>query len=176
MLQSYLSIIKHNRYLKLPTLKNIYEYSKLTSIKITIKFTSTLNSKFSLLCIFFLFKHILFKNGYFIIVKKKTNKILGLKFILKHQLMYQYLQFLLVNFLIQPEVQNNIKIKSFDNNAKYLLILKSTYFYYFEKSLTNKYYIEILSQFQILKSFIFSKNTKVLDHILFLNFFKFYFS
>lgn len=174
MLQCYLNNINHNRYLKI-NYKNFYNYAKLNNLNILIKFKTNINNnKFIILCIFFLFKDILLKNGYFIILNKKTKKLIGIKFILKNTLMYNFLNFLISNFINQPEIQNNIKLLSFDTCGNYTLVLPCTSYYYFEKFIFNKNFKKILQFFDINVIFNFN-NFCLLDHIFYLNFFKFYF-
>ena len=55
MLQTYLNIINHNRYLKI-NYNNFNKYSKLESINLNIRFKNNLNQKFYIIYIFFLFK------------------------------------------------------------------------------------------------------------------------
>ena len=175
MLQTYLNLINHNRYLKI-NYSNNYKYSQLTHITLNIKFNKDLNNKFIIICLFFLFKNILFKNGYFIILNKKTKKILGMRFILQTNLMYNFINFLLLNFLNQPEIQNNIKISSFDSANNYILNIANSYYYYLEKFLVNPYFKSILSNFTMIIIFGFNRNFNLYDHIFYLNFFKFYFT
>lgn len=177
MLQSYINNINHNRYLKI-NYKNYYDYNNLDNLKINIKFKKNFNNKFLILCIFFLFKNILLKNGYFIILNKRNKKIIGIKFILKHNLMFNFLNFIINNFLNQPEIQNNIKINSFDSANNYMLSLSDNSYYYFEKLIINNNFKKVLNCFNIYISFNFRKITKInelLDHIFYLNLFKFYF-
>ena len=75
MLQTYINNINHNRYLKI-NYKNQYNYSQLYQIIINIRFKKNLNNKFAILCIFFLFHDILLKNGFLIILQKRSKKIL----------------------------------------------------------------------------------------------------
>ena len=93
MVSTYIHNINHNRYLKI-NYSNSYKYSKLNDIKLNIKFKKYLNNKFNILCIFFLFKHLTFQNGFIIITNKRSKKIIGLKIILKHELMYKFFGFL----------------------------------------------------------------------------------
>jgi len=176
MLQSYINNINHNRYLKI-NYKNYYNYNNLDNLKINIKFKKNFNSKFLILCIFFLFKNILLKNGYFIILNKRNKKIIGIKFILKNNLMFNFLNFIINNFLNQPEIQNNIKINSFDSANNYMLSLSDNSYYYLEKLILNNNFKKVLSCFNIYISFNFKKNkiNNLLDHIFYLNLFKFYF-
>ena len=83
MLQTYLNIINHNRYLKI-NYNNFNKYSKLESININIRFKNNLNQKFYIIYIFFLFKTLFNQNGYFIMLNKKNRKIVGIKMILKN--------------------------------------------------------------------------------------------
>ena len=133
MLQTYLNIINHNRYLKI-NYNNFNKYSKLESININIRFKNNLNQKFYIIYIFFLFKTLFNQNGYFIMLNKKNRKIVGVKMILKNSNLRTFLEFLITNFLNQLEVQNNITLKSFDLKNNYALNLYSNTFYYFEKS------------------------------------------
>ena len=132
MLQTYLNIINHNRYLKI-NYNNFNKYSKLESININIRFKNNLNQKFYIIYIFFLFKTLFNQNGYFIMLNKKNRKIVGIKMILKNSNLKTFLEFLIANFLNQLEVQNNITLKSFDLKNNYALNLYSNTFYYFEK-------------------------------------------
>ena len=59
MLPLYLTYINHNRYLKI-NYKSSYNYSKLCKIQILVQFNKNLNNKFTILCIFFFFKQLLF--------------------------------------------------------------------------------------------------------------------
>ena len=96
MYNTYLYQINHNRYLKI-LYSNPYKYSKLNSIKLLIKFNSTTITKLNIIYLYFLFKNFVFKNGYFILLNKRSKKIIGIKFILKHNLMYKFLRYLLKN-------------------------------------------------------------------------------
>jgi len=174
MLQTYINNINHNRYLKIYN-SNVYKYSKLTKIVINIKFKKDINNKFNILCIFFLFKNLFFKNGFFIILNKRSKKILGLKLILKNQLMYKFIITKLTSLLNQQEIQNNIKLVSFDNNNNYILSLKNISEYYFEKIILNNNLKFVLNNFDMSCIFIFNNND-LYDHIFYLNMFKFYFN
>lgn len=174
MLQNYIYNLNHNRYLKI-NYSNNYNYSKLNKISITIKFKNNLNNKFTILCIFFLFKNLLFKNGYFILINKRSRKILGIKYILKNNLMYKFLDFLILNFLNQPEIQNKIKLASFDKNNNYILSLTNFSDYYFEKLIVNKNFKIVLNNFNMLFIFEFKNQVNKIDNILYLNLFKLYF-
>lgn len=173
MFQSYLTNINHNCYLKINN-KNAYNYAKLNNLKLIVKFKKDLNNKFLILSIFFLFKQILFKNGYYILLNKKTKKIIGMKFILRNNLMFLFLNFLVLNFLNQPEIQNNINLKSFDLQGNYMLGLSTNSYYYFEKYLCNTNFKNTLNYFNIYISFNFNNND-LINHIFYLNLFKFYF-
>ena len=127
MLQTYLNIINHNRYLKI-NYNNFNKYSKLESININIRFKNNLNQKFYIIYIFFLFKTLFNQNGYFIMLNKKNRKIVGVKMILKNSNLKTFLKFLIANFLNQLEVQNNITLKSFDLKNNYALNLYSNTF------------------------------------------------
>ena len=175
MLQTYLNIINHNRYLKI-NYNNFNKYSKLESININIRFKNNLNQKFYIIYIFFLFKTLFNQNGYFIMLNKKNRKIVGIKMILKNSNLKTFLEFLIANFLNQLEVQNNITLKSFDLKNNYALNLYSNTFYYFEKSIKNLYFKSVLNYFNIFAIFNFVNNTDLFDHIFYLNFFKFYFN
>ena len=144
MLQTYLNIINHNRYLKI-NYNNFNKYSKLESININIRFKNNLNQKFYIIYIFFLFKTLFNQNGYFIMLNKKNRKIVGIKMILKNSNLKTFLEFLIANFLNQLEVQNNITLKSFDLKNNYALNLYSNTFYYFEKSIKNLYFKSVLN-------------------------------
>lgn len=174
MYNTYLYQINHNRYLKI-LYSNPYKYSKLNSIKLLIKFNSTTITKLNIIYIYFLFKNFVFKNGYFILLNKRSKKIIGIKFILKHNLMYKFLTFIKTNFLIQPEVQNNIKLTSFDLSNNYTFYISKTLNYYLEKNTENRYYKNILNQFDMIVHFIFKHNTNLYDHIFYLNYFGFMF-
>lgn len=175
MIQSYINYINHNRYLKI-NYKNFYNYDNLNEIKINIKFKKEFNNKFLILCIFFLFKNIILKNGYFIILNKHSKKIIGLKFSLKKNLMFNFLNFIISNFLNQPEIQNNIKLISFDSSNNYMMSLSDTSYYYLEKLIHNNNFKKVLNCFNIYISFNFkNKKNDLFDHIFYLNLFKFYF-
>lgn len=174
MISTYYNNINHNRYLKV-NYSNSYKYSKLIDIKLNIKFKKDINSKFNILCIFFLFKHLTLKNGFLIITNKRNKKIIGLKIILKHDLMFKFLSFLINNFINQPEIQNNIKYKSFDNNFNYILSLVKSNHYYFEKILNNYYFKNSLSFFDVILIFNFENSKDLISNIIFLNFYKFNF-
>ena len=174
MVSTYIHNINHNRYLKINH-SNSYKYSKLNDIKLNIKFKKDLNNKFNILCIFFLFKHLTFKNGFIIITNKRSKKIIGLKIILKHELMYKFFCFLINNFINQPEIQNNIKIKSFDNNNNYILSLVKSNHYYFEKVLINPFFKNVLPCFDMILIFNFKNSTSIFDNIFLLNLYKLYF-
>lgn len=171
MLQTYINLINHNRYLKLHYSNN-YEYSKLVKITFYLKFNKTINIKFNILCLFFLFKTVFLKNGYFIILNKKNKKIIGMKFCFQHNLMYDVLNFIITNFLNQPEIQTNLKLSTFDSNNNYCLTLSDSYYYYFEKFLVNPYFKKILINFHMIFIFTFNKATNFYDHIFYLNFLK----
>lgn len=175
MLQTYLNLINHNRYLKI-NYSNNYKYSRLNYIILNVKFNKDLNHKFIIICLFFLFKNILLKNGYFIVLNKNTKKIIGMKFMLHKNLMYNFINFILQNFLNQPEMQNNIKISSFDSANNYILNIDNSYYYYLEKFLVNPYFKTILSNFTMTIIFEFKHNFDLYDHIFYLNFLKFCFS
>ena len=166
MLQSYINNINHNRYLKL-YYTNTYNYSKLSKIII--------NNKFNILCTFFLFKNLFLKNGFFIILNKRSKKILGMKFILKNQLMYKLIDTKLTYLLNQQEIQNTVKLSSFDTNGNYVLSLKNVSEYYFEKLIQNNNFKAILNNFDMSYIFIFNNNNSQ-DNIFYLNMFKFYFN
>lgn len=174
MLQSYIKNINHNRYLKF-YYTNTYDYSKLSKIIINIKFKKTVNNKFNILCTFFLFKNLFFKNGYLIILNKRSKKILGMKFIVKNQLMYQLIDTKLIYLLNQQEIQNVIKVSSFDRNGNYVFSLKNISEYYFEKLIQNSNFKNILNNFDMSYIFIFT-NSNIQDNIFYLNMFKFYFN
>lgn len=175
MLSLYLTYINHNRYLKI-NYKSSYNYTNLHKIQILIQFNKTLNNKFTILCSFFFFKQLFLKNGFFIILNKKNNRILGIKFILMHSLMYKYLNFLVLNFFNQPEIQNKLTIKSFDINYNYSFTIANTYSYYLERLVKNPIFKKILSEFNIKTTFIFSstKHKNIFNNIFYLNFFKLY--
>lgn len=177
MLPLYLTYINHNRYLKI-NYKSSYNYSKLCKIQILVQFNKNLNNKFTILCIFFFFKQLLFKNGFFIILNKKNNKLIGMKFILMHSLMFKYLNFIVLNFFNQPEIQNKLTLKSFDTNYNYSFTIANTYSYYLERLIKNPIFKKILNEFNIKTTFIFSlTNSKnVFNNIFYLNFFKLYFN
>ena len=174
MYQTYLQQINHNRYLKI-VYSNIYKYSKLDNIKLLIKFNSTTITKLNILYLFFLFKTFISKNGYFILLNKRSKKIIGMRFILQHNLMYKFLTFLKINFLNQPEVQNNIKLTSFDLSNNYTFYISNILNYYLEKNLENRYYKNILNQFDMTIHFVFKQNTNMYDHMFYLNYFGFVF-
>lgn len=174
MLQTYINHINHNRYLKINN-SNIYEYSKLSEIAINIKFKKNINNKFNILCTFFLFKDLLRKNGYFIILNKRSKKILGMKFIVKNHLMYELIDKKITYLLNQQEIQNNIKLSTFDNNGNYAMSLKNISEYYFEKLIQNNSLKFVLNNFDILFIFVFNNNN-LQDNIFYLNMFKFYFN
>lgn len=174
MLQSYINHINHNRYLKI-YYNNPYNYSKLSKIIINIKFKKNINNKFNILCTFFLFKNLFLKNGFYIILNKRSKKILGMKFLLKNQLMYNLIDTKLIYLLNQQEIQNTIKFSSFDSNGNYVLSLKNISEYYFEKLIKNNNFKIILNNFDM--SYIFVFNCKHFqDNIFYLNMFKFYFN
>ena len=175
MLQTYLNIINHNRYLKI-NYNNFNKYSKLESINLNIRFKNNLNQKFYIIYIFFLFKTLFNQNGYFIMLNKKNRKIVGIKMILKNSNLKTFLEFLIANFLNQLEVQNNITLKSFDLKNNYALNLYSNTFKYKKKSIKNLYFKSVLNYFNIVAIFNFVNNTDLFDHIFYLNFFKFYFN
>lgn len=174
MLQSYINNINHNRYLKL-YYTNTYNYSKLSKIIINIKFKKSVNNKFNILCTFFLFKNLFLKNGFFIILNKRSKKILGMKFILKNQLMYKLIDTKLIYLLNQQEIQNTVKLSSFDTNGNYVLSLKNISEYYFEKLIQNNNFKAILNNFDMSYIFILNNNNSQ-DNIFYLNMFKFYFN
>lgn len=177
MFPLYLTYINHNRYLKIHY-KTAYNYTDLQRIQILISFHKTLNNKFTILCIFFFFKQLFEKNGYFIILNKKNNKILGMKFYLTKSLMYKYLNFLIINFFNQPEIQNKLTLNSFDTMYNYSFTIANTYSYYLEKLVKNPIYKIILNEFDIKTTFIFSKihEVNLYNNIFYLNFFKLYFN
>lgn len=177
MLPLYLTYINHNRYLKL-NYKSTYNYSKLQRIQILVQFNKNLNNKFVILCSFFFFKQLFFKNGYFVILNKKNNKILGMKFILMHSLMYKYLNFLVLNYFNQPEIQNKLTLKSFDIKSNYSFTITGAYSYYIERLIINPIFKNLLTEFSIKTTFIFSnKNAEnYYNNIFYLNFFKLYFN
>ena len=171
---TYLHQINHNRYLKI-IYSNIYHYSKLDKIKIIVKFNSSTLTKLNILYIYFLFKNFVFKNGFFILLNKRSKKILGIKFTLQHNLMYKFLTFIKTNFLNQPEVQNSIKLTSFDLSNNYTFFIPNVLNYYLEKNIENRYYKTILNQFDMTLHFVFKQNTNLYDHIFYLNYFGFMF-
>ena len=171
----YIHNINHNRYLKLNYL-NSYKYSKLIDIKLNIKFKKNLNNnKFNILCIFFLFKTLIYKNGFILILNKRNKKILGFKFILKNNIMFNFLKKLVIYFISQPEIQNNIKYRSFDSNNNYILSLVNSNYYYFEKLLINYYFKNVLYFFDMILIFNFKSTLNIFDNLFYLNFYKFYF-
>ena len=89
--------------------------------------------------------------------------------------MYKFLAFIKTNFLIQPEVQNNIKLTSFDISNNYIFHVSKTLNYYLEKNIENRYYKNILNQFDMTIHFIFKQNSNLYDHIFYLNYFGFTF-
>lgn len=123
----------------------------------------------------FLFKNLFLKNGFFIILNKRSKKILGMKFILKNQLMYKLIDTKLTYLLNQQEIQNTVKLSSFDTNGNYVLSLKNISEYYFEKLIQNNNFKVILNNFDMSYIFIFNNNNSQ-DNIFYLNMFKFYFN
>lgn len=174
MYQTYLHTINHNRYLKV-NYSNPYKYSKLDSIKLVVKFDLETVTKLNILYIYFLFKNFVSKNGLFILLNKKTKKIIGMKFIFQHNLMFKLLFFIKNTFLNQPEVSNLIQVTAFDKNQNYTLYIPKTLNYYLEKNITNPYYKAILMQFDMTFHLVFNNNTDFFDHMFYLNFFGFSF-
>ena len=111
-------------------------------------------------------------------MNKKNNKILGMKFYLTKSLMYKYLNFLIINFFNQPEIQNKLTLNSFDTMYNYSFTIANTYSYYLEKLVKNPIYKTILNEFDIKTTFIFSKihEVNLYNNIFYLNFFKLYFN
>ena len=89
--------------------------------------------------------------------------------------MYKFFGFLINNFINQPEIQNNIKIKSFDNNNNYILSLVKSNHYYFEKVLINPFFKNVLPCFDMILIFNFKNSTNIFDNIFLLNLYKLYF-
>lgn len=180
MLQNYIvNNINHNKYLKIYN-KNSYVYDKIDNVKIILQFNQYIsNNKLLILSIYFFFKNLLLKNGYFIILNRKNKKILGIKFLLKGNLMYLFLNFLILNFLVQQDIKYEITIKSFDTYGNYILKLPKSSYYYFEKFIINNNFKNILNHLNICIIFCFKNNIKninnLLDHIFFLNMLNFYF-
>ena len=79
-----------------------------------------------------------------------------MKFILKNQLMYKLIDTKLTYLLNQQEIQNTVKLSSFDTNGNYVLSLKNISEYYFEKLIQNNNFKAILNNFDIcIKNFKF---------------------
>ena len=90
--------------------------------------------------------------------------------------MFNFLNFIISNFLNQPEIQNNIKLISFDSSNNYMMSLSDTSYYYLEKLIHNNNFKKVLNCFNIYISFNFkNKKNDLFDHIFYLNLFKFYF-
>ena len=98
-----------------------------------------------------------------------------MKFILKNQLMYKLIDTKLTYLLNQQEIQNTVKLSSFDTNGNYVLSLKNISEYYFEKLIQNNNFKIILNNFDMSYIFIFNNNNSQ-DNIFYLNMFKFYFN
>lgn len=176
MYQVYINYLNYNRYLKLQYL-NSYKYSKLLNVDIFIKFKKNIfNNKLLIICIFFLFKNILLKNGFLIILNKKNKKILGYKFKLKKNLMFNFLNFLINIFLNKSEIQNLIKITSFDSKNNFNITFSNEYNYYFEKYIQNPFFKDTLNMFTVTCIFHFSKTFNIYNNIFYLNLFRFYFN
>lgn len=175
MIQNYLYQINHNRYLKM-VYKNPYQSTTFEKIAIYIRFTIQLQTKFLILCSFFLFKTKLFKSGMYIIINKKNKQILGLKFVFTKQLLINFLITFLVNAVEQPEIQNNLTLTSFDSQANFRFTILNLNCYFFERTLCNKYYKKALENCNFHITINFKNNKNLYDHIMLLNFFKFYFN
>ena len=176
MIQSYLQQINHNCYLKM-LYKTPYQVSNIDRISMFVRFDSQLhNNKFIILCSFFLFKTTLFKVGHYIVINKKTKQILGLNYYFTKQLIINFFNLFLLNLLMQPEVQTSINISSFDSNANFNFTIMKSNCYFFERTLVNQFYKKALQICNFHITINFKNNRNIYDHILLLNFFKFYFS
>ena len=82
----------------------------------------------------------------------------------------------LLNLLIQPEIQNSINLTSFDSDANFNFTIINSNCYFFERILINQFYKRALQSCNFHITIKFKKNQNIYDHILLLNFFKFYFS
>lgn len=175
MIQYYFQQINHNRYLKM-LYKTPYQISNIDRISMFIQFDTQLNNKFIVLCSFFLFKTTLFKTGHYIVINKKTKQILGLNYYFTKQLIINFFNIFLLNLLIQPEIQNSINLTSFDSDANFNFTIINSNCYFFERILINQFYKRALQSCNFHITIKFKKNQNIYDHILLLNFFKFYFS
>lgn len=90
-----------------------------------------------------------------------------MKFYLTKSLMYKYLNFLIINFFNQPEIQNKLTLNSFDTMYNYSFTIANTYSYYLEKLVKNPIYKTILNEFDIKTTFIFQKFMKLIFIIIF---------
>lgn len=175
MIQTYLTQINHNRYLKIHY-SNLNQYSQLQACNLVIQFPTHLNQKFFIICIYFFFKTFCFKNSYYILVNIRNKRICGIKFILTNQLLFRFLTTNLLNFLNQPETQNLIRFKSFDKNSNYHLTIQNSNLYFIERVITNRFYKNALQNCKIHLILKFKNNFSLFDHVFVLNFFKFYFN
>ena len=85
-----------------------------------------------------------------------------MKFILKNQLMYKLIDTKLTYLLNQQEIQNTVKLSSFDTNGNYVLTLKNISEYYFEKLIQNNNFKAILNNFDMSYIFIFNNNNSLI--------------
>lgn len=175
MIQSYFHQISHNSYLKL-LYKTPYQINKIKKISLYIRFTSQVNTKFLILCSFFLFKTTLFKAGNYVIINKKTKQILGLKFIFTKQLIFNFFNKFLLLSLIQPEIQNSITLASFDSATNFTFTITKANCYFFERTLINKFYKQVLQNCNFHITILFNIHNNLYAHMFLLNFFKFYFN
>lgn len=175
MLYSYLHQINHNRYLKMNS-RTPYLMSKLNQIFLYVRFNLQMNTKFLILCSFFLFKTTFFKSGSYILINKKTKHILGLKYVFTKQLLLNFLNLFILNSLTQPEILNNINRSAFDSVANFMFTIINSNCYFFERILSNRFYKKTLTNCNFHIVIQFRNNIDLFDHMIFLNFFKFYFN
>lgn len=153
--------ILNNLYLKI-NINIILKYPKLKCLQLNIILKKNINNYYIIFCIFYLFKYLLNKKGFFIYLNNKRKKKYNiLQYNLKKNIMYYFLLKYIKNILVfSKDNQNlNININSFNKKNNFYLFLNNL-FNINNVSLKNKNYLKILNYFNIFLIFNFKKNNK----------------